>query len=110
MSSFVANNSAGLAYTGLAYIDSRVKVLGTMNHTGDVPIPPTYENIASAKWPLARVTYFNTNKNPNKTADPVLTELTKFVLSRQGQQLLLNQGIYLPFRASQQAASLAMLQ
>lgn len=105
----VYDDPYGLTYTGLAYIDRPVKVLATYNNTGDAPVAPTYDNIAAATWPLTRVIYFNTNKDPSQPQDPVLKELTKFVLSQQGQQILLNQGIFLPFRASQQAASLGMV-
>ena len=99
----------GISYTGMAYIDRPVKILATYNNTGDTPISPTYENAAMATWPLTRLVYFNNNKDPKKTYDPVLTELTKFVISQQGQQIVSDQGIFLPFRASQQSTSLKML-
>lgn len=110
MSRHVSNDSAGIAYTGLAYIDHPVKVLGTTNLTSGKVVAPTYESIALADWPLSRVIYFNSNTDPKKAMDPVLMELTKFVLSKQGQQILLDQGIFLPFRHYQQASSIDMLQ
>jgi phosphate transport system substrate-binding protein len=111
MSLHVASDPAGIAYTGLAYIDSAVKVLSLSERSGvnATVYAPTYENVALANWPLSRVTYFNTNTNPKKGMDPVLKELQKFIISRQGQQILLNQGIYVPFRAKQQKSSLALL-
>ena len=41
--------------------------------------------------------------------DPVLRELQKFIVSKEGQKIVTEQGIFLPFRAEQQASSLAML-
>lgn len=109
MSRHVANDPAGLTYTGLAYIDHPVKVLGTANQTSGNIVTPTYESIAMASWPLARVIYFNLNSPPRKSMDPVLPELVKFVLSKEGQQILLDQGIFLPFRKFQQSSSLTLL-
>lgn len=109
MSRHVANDPAGLAYTGLAYIDHPVKILGTINQTSGDIVTPTYESIAMASWPLARVIYFNLNSPPYKGMDPVLRELIKFVLSKEGQQVLLDQGIFLPFREFQQKSSLNLL-
>jgi phosphate transport system substrate-binding protein len=37
--------------------------------------------------------------------DPVLEEFLKFVLSKEGQQLILDQGVFLPLRSFQQSAS-----
>lgn len=109
MSLHVSNDPAGLAYTGLAYIDSPCKVIALSNHTGNATIAPTYENVATAAWPLSRVTYFNTNTKPNAPMDPVLEELQKFILSKEGQKVVLDQGIYLPLRSSQVNSSLSLL-
>ncbi|KAK9384218.1 hypothetical protein V1515DRAFT_612356 [Lipomyces mesembrius] len=112
MSRHVAVDPAGIAYTGVAYIDSPVKVIGVSETSGpNANVSSlTYENVAMAKWPLSRVTYFNCNADPKKGMDPVLKELQKFVLSKQGQQILLDQGIYMPFRANQQKSSMALLE
>lgn len=106
----IAADPAGIGYTGMAYIDSPVKVIAVSNHTvNSTSYTATYESVALAIWPLSRVTYFNTNTNPKQGMDPVLKELQKFIISRQGQQILLSQGIFLPFRAHQQKSSLALL-
>ncbi|RLL96040.1 hypothetical protein CFD26_105806 [Aspergillus turcosus] len=111
MSRHVAADPAGIAYTGMAYIDAPVKVIGVSESSAPsaTVYSPTYENVALAKWPLSRVTYFNSNTDPKKGMDPVLKELQKFIISKQGQKILLDQGIYLPFRAHQQKSSLALL-
>lgn len=109
MAKYVAEDPAGLAYTGFAYIDQPVKVIGTTNETSGDMIAPTYENIALGTWPLTRLIYFNTNTAPDADMDPVLRELQKFVISKQGQQILLDQGVFLPFRKYQQEISMAML-
>lgn len=90
-------------------MDSPVKVLG-VSTTDDGPvIAPTYENVALADRPLSRVIYFNTNTDPKAGMDPVLRELQKFVISKEGQKLLLDQGVFLPLRKFQQDSSSKML-
>lgn len=109
LAKYVADDPAGLAYTGFAYIDKAVKILGTTNETSGDVVAPTYENIALGTWPLTRLIYFNTNTSPDLGMDPVLRELQKFIISKEGQGVLLDQGVFLPFRRYQQEISMAML-
>lgn len=109
LASYVSDDPAGLGYTGFAYIDKPVKILGTTNETSGDIVAPSYENIALANWPLTRLIYFNTNTSPDKGMDPVLRELQKFIIAKEGQQIVLDQGVFLPFRKYQQEISSAML-
>lgn len=101
----VANDPYAIGYTGAAYLDSPVKVVSLSNHNSDPAYAPTYENVSTASYPLSRLAYLNLNKRPGAPLNPVFAELTRFILSKQGQQIILNQGIYLPLRSSQADAS-----
>ena len=105
----VADDPAGIGYSGIAYIDAGVKVLPLAESTEAPPQAPTYENVALAAYPLSRLTYFNTNKAPGKPLDPALQEFLDFILSREGQQVVLDQAIYLPLRADRVRNSRALL-
>jgi len=105
----VANDPYALGYTGNAYVDAPVKMISLSQHTGGPAYAPTYENVASAVYPLSRFVYFNLNRNPNAPMDPVLREFIRFVISKQGQQVIRNQGIYVPLRGFQADASRAQL-
>jgi phosphate transport system substrate-binding protein len=107
--STVASDKYAIGYTGLAYVDAPVKLLALSDHDGSPAYAPTYENVALADYPLSRLVYLNTNNDPSSPADPVLTELTRLILSRQGQQIVRGQGIYVPLRSSQVAKSRALL-
>ncbi|HXN41178.1 MAG TPA: substrate-binding domain-containing protein, partial [Myxococcaceae bacterium] len=65
------------------------------------PQAPTYENVALATYPLSRLIYFNVNKAPGKPLNPAIEEFLRFVLSREGQQIVLDHASYLPLRAGQ---------
>jgi phosphate transport system substrate-binding protein len=105
----VANDPYAIGYTGMAYVDQPVKVIALSNHAGDPVYAPTYDNVAAATYPLSRVTYLNMNKQPGKPLNPVLEELTRFILSERGQTIVSNQRIYMPLRGTQETASLNQL-
>jgi len=104
----VAEDRYGLAYSGVAYIDSGVKVLPLAQNGADY-YPPTYENVASAKYPLSRLVYVNTNASATKPLPPALKEFFAFILSKQGQQLVLDQAIFLPLQSWQAETSASLL-
>jgi phosphate transport system substrate-binding protein len=93
----------------MAYTDAPVKLVALVEKEGDAPQAPTYENVALATYPLSRLVFFNTNKAPGKPLNPVLEEFLRFVLSREGQQVVLDHARYLPLRASQAASARALL-
>ena len=73
------------------------------------PGPTTYEGVAAATYPLSRLVFFNTNKAPGKPFDPALDEFLRFILSREGQQIVLDHARYLPLRGFQAQDSRALL-
>jgi phosphate transport system substrate-binding protein len=109
MAKHVADERYGIAYSGLAYIDQGVRMLPVVANAGDAPQAPTYENVALAAYPLSRLTYFNVNKAPGKPLNPALDEFLRFILSREGQQVVLDHAIYVPLRGNQAQSSRALL-
>jgi len=100
----VADSRYALGYSGLAYIDAPVRMLPLVESEGQAAVEPSYENVALAKYPLTRLVYFNVNKEPGKPLPPALSELVRFILSKEGQQVVRDHGIFLPLRESQAAA------
>jgi phosphate transport system substrate-binding protein len=105
----IARDKYALGYTGMAYVDEPVKLLGLSQHDGEPAVSPTYENVARATYPLSRLIYLNSNNDPAKPTNPILSELTKLILSKQGQEIVQDQGIYMPLRSPQVAQSKALL-
>ena len=104
----VAADPYAPGYTGMSAIDSEVKIL-PVGVDGGPALSPSYENVATADYPLSRLIYLNTNAPAGKPLDPVLGEFLRFILSREGQKVVLRQGIYLPLRAKQVSASRAYM-
>src|SRR5215472_11136090 len=109
MAKRVADDRYAIGYSGLAYLDAPVKVIPLVANAGDFPQAPTYENVALASYPLSRLTFFNTNKAPGKALNPVLDEFLRFILSREGQQIVRDHASYIPLRASQVQSARALL-
>ena len=109
MAKHMAEDRYGVGYTGVAYFDAPVKVIALSEGKGKPFEPATYEAVALASYPLSRLTYFNTNKAPGKPLNPVLDEFLRFVLSREGQQVVREHAIYLPLRAGQAQGGRALL-
>lgn len=100
----VAADPDALGYSGLSAVDSEVKIV-PLSVDGGEALSPSYENVASAAYPLSRLVYLNTNARSAGTMNPALREFVRFILSRDGQAVVKAQGIYLPLRASQVAQS-----
>lgn len=101
----VAADPDGIGYAGLAFVDARVKIL-SIGDAGDA-LAPSYTNVASARYPLSRLVYVNVNQKPGGSVSPAMQEFLRFVLSRQGQQVVLDQGVFLPLRGFQATAARA---
>ncbi|MCS7008641.1 MAG: hypothetical protein NZL93_01730, partial [Chthoniobacterales bacterium] len=59
----------------------------------------TPENCYNGNYPLARFLYIYINKNPKEPLDKLTHEFLKFVLSKQGQEVVAKDG-YFPLPAS----------
>lgn len=108
MAKHMADDRYGIGYSGVAYFDQPVKVIAVSE--GGKPFQPaSYEAVALATYPLSRLTFFNTNKAPGKPLPPAIEEFLRFVLSREGQQVILEHARYVPLRAFQAEAGRALL-
>jgi len=110
LSDKVAADKYALSYTGLAWnTNPGTKVLRLSVRDGGPYIAPTIATVADQTYPLSRVIYIFVNRPPEKPLSPVLREFLRYVLSQQGQQVIVKDGIFTPLPASRDAAELAKL-
>jgi phosphate transport system substrate-binding protein len=95
----VTEDRAGIGYSGIGYKTSGVKALALAAKDGAPYFPATPEAVYGGQYPLARFLYVYVNKAPNRPFDPVVTQFLTFVLSRQGQEVVVKDG-YLPLPAT----------
>ncbi len=93
----ITEDTGGIGYSGIGYITSGVKVIELAKEEGQCAAP-NLQNIVSKKYPLGRYLYLYVNKKPNEQLDPLRLEFLKFVLSKEGQEVVVKDG-YLPLPA-----------
>ncbi len=89
----VSEDRNGAGYSGIGYTTSGVRPIPLVKEGSDY-VEPTYENVASGKYPLSRFLYVYVNKEPNRALDPLTKEFLKFVLSKEGQEIVVKDGYY----------------
>lgn len=89
----VSEDPNGAGYSGIGYTTSSVRAVA-LAESGTDYVEPNYDNVASGKYPLARFLYIYVNKAPNSALDPLTSEFLKFVLSKEGQEIVVKDGYY----------------
>ena len=104
----VSRDLGGIGYSGIGYKTSGVKAVSLGKASGQL-FEPSYENALNGKYPLGRFLYVYVNKTPNKPLDRLQLEFVKFVLSKEGQEIVVKDGYY-PLPADMASKGLAALQ
>lgn len=99
----------GIGYSGIGYKTSGVKFLAVTEERDGEAYEPTYENVVSGKYPLGRMLYIYVAKSPNQPMDALTREFLKFVLSQEGQEVVVKDG-YLPLPAAVAAKQVAAIE
>lgn len=87
----VSQSLNAVGYSGIGYITAGVKAVA-ISKKGDKFIEATPENAANGTYPLSRYLYVYVNKQPNKDLAPMEKEFLRYVLSKQGQQVVEKDG------------------
>lgn len=95
----VATDIYAIGYSGIGYKTAGVNAIAISAKPGAKAFEPTPENSLSGNYPLARFLYIYVNKDPKKPMDKLTKEFLNFVLSRQGQEVVVKDG-YFPMPAS----------
>jgi phosphate transport system substrate-binding protein len=88
----------GIGYSGIGYTTAGVRAVPLSGAEGGKCVEPSAENAYAGAYPLARFLYVYVNRAPGKPVDPLVREFVKFVVSREGQQVVLKDG-YFPITA-----------
>lgn len=100
---------------GIAYIrwqkgfEKDVKVLALAENANGPYYDLTVENLQKRLYPLWGDQSFWVSVKPGTKVEPKVAEFIRFVLSREGQQLVMEDGKYLPLPADAAKAGLAKL-
>lgn len=86
----------GIAYSGIAKKTMQVKALALAAKEGAPFVEMSIETVANRSYPLTRSLYIYINRAPGKPVDPRVKEFLRYVLSREGQQSITRQHVFLP--------------
>lgn len=95
----VASELSAIGYSGIGYKTSGVKALALAEKAGQPLVEATYANCLTGTYPLARFLFVYVNKAPSKDMDKLTSEFMTFVLSKQGQEIVIKDG-YFPLPAA----------
>jgi phosphate transport system substrate-binding protein len=88
----VAHDISGIGYSGIGYATSGVRAIALSNKKGAPAEAANYENVLSGKYPLSRMLYIYVAKKPGQPLPKVVEEFLKFVLSKEGQEIVVKDG------------------
>jgi len=87
-----------------------IKPIALAETDGGPYVMPGKSSFQDRSYPLARNIYIYLNRAPGHALDPKLHEFLRYVLSREGQEILARDGNYLPLTAQVVREQLAKLQ
>ncbi|MFB3907735.1 MAG: PstS family phosphate ABC transporter substrate-binding protein [Candidatus Eisenbacteria bacterium] len=91
----IENDRFAIGYSGIGYRTAGVRAVPLAGKPGDPFVPADMEHVIDGSYPLGRYLYIYYNQAPNKPLDPLVREFLRFVLSREGQEVVIKDG-YLP--------------
>jgi phosphate transport system substrate-binding protein len=89
----VGSDLGGIGYSGIGYKTSEVRALPLSGKDGKL-YEPSYENCLKNRYPITRFLYLYVNKKPGEPLDPLVGEFMRFILSKQGQEIVIKDGYY----------------
>ncbi len=99
----VAADRYAIGFTGLGHLVPGVRALDLAVEPGARPVPADDRHVASGEYPLARPLYLLVDPAPGRGLDPALAEFARYLLSREGQRAVVDQGVFFPLRERQVA-------
>jgi phosphate transport system substrate-binding protein len=92
----LAQDKYGLAYSTIRYVMPEIRTVPIAARPDSAYVAPTRENTVNRTYPLVRDIPIYINRAPGKPIDPKVREFLSFILSREGQEAVHQEGDYLP--------------
>ena len=92
----LAKDPYGIAYSEVNFTAPATKTLAVSYGDSDKFVPITRESVHDRSYPLYDAVYLYANGSPEHPMEPKVREFLLYVLSKQGQQAIANDGKFLP--------------
>ncbi len=89
----VTSDLGAVGYSGHGYLTAGVKAV-PVGPSSDKLVEGTYENCLNNTYPYSRFLFVYVNKAPGKPLDTLTLEFLKFVLSKEGQDVVVKDHFY----------------
>lgn len=90
----IMNEPYAIGYSGIGYRTNLVKPLHVAAGEGEAFVEPTFDSAMNGSYPLRRLLYLYVNLPPNTEPSPLLSEIIRFGVSQEGQQLVARSGFF----------------
>lgn len=88
----VTNDRYAIGYSGIGYKTAGVRILPLSPIGSTNAYEAMSENVYAGTYPLSRYLYIYVNKAPGKPMDPLVKQLLTYVLSQEGQEVVVKDG------------------
>jgi phosphate transport system substrate-binding protein len=103
----VAADRWGIGYSGIGYRTSEVRAIPLAKDAKSPLCEPTFANALRGAYPLGRTLYVYVAKKPGEPLPKLVEEFLRFVLAREGQEIVVKDGYGpLPAKVIQQQLGL----
>jgi phosphate transport system substrate-binding protein len=105
----VGKDPTGIGYSSIAFLSPATKALAIAPRASAKFVELNLQTLRSREYPLADEVYFYLKKASGKPLDPKVKEFVRYILSREGQDMVQKDGKYLPLPAATVAEQLKKL-
>ncbi len=104
----LAKDAYGIAYTGIPFLTEGTKPVA-LSRDGGKAVPLTLKTVQDRTYPLLRDVYYYLRREKGHSIDSLQREFLRYILSREGQEAVQEDGKYLPLTAAEAREQLAKL-
>ncbi len=105
----VAADPEAIAITGLGHLPAGTRAVAISVEPGGPFVAPSREAVSRGRYPLSRTVDLILPHERDGTIEPQMAEFGRFMVSHEGQQIVADQGVFMPLRAAQAENSLRLL-
>jgi phosphate transport system substrate-binding protein len=105
----LAKDPDGIAFANVLYENPEVKTVALAWSPAGPFVEPSRETVWSRAYPISRFTTAYVNRRPGEPLPPTVREFLRFIVSRQGMDLVEADGAYLPINPGVQRTDLEKL-
>ncbi len=94
----ITEDRYAIGYSGIGYTTSGIRAIPLSFKEGEPYKDAEIKNVMNGSYPMARFLYVYINKKPGQPLDPLVKEFITFILSREGQEVVVKDG-FIPLPA-----------